>query len=147
MATALKSGMVGHVYRAARDGGLLAIATGVWMFASTIYPALTGERATATVTSIDTGCAYAAELSVIQSMSGLAPDCSFTALAETGLVHEAKMVKLSFTSRIGAPYSAEVPFDSLNRPNLQAGDSVPVSSSRKPAIAGQLRTRSAPFLE
>lgn len=129
MASALKTGMIGHVYRALRDGGMLAIAAGVWMFASTIYPSLKGERATARVTNIEIGCAFIAELGSVESMTGLAADCSAPAIMAMGLVGEIKIAKLIFASHIGAQYSAEVPFDSLNTPSLQPGDTVVISYS------------------
>ena len=129
MASALKIGMIGHVYRALRDGGMLAIAAGVWMFASTIYPSLKGERATARVTNIEIGCAFIAELGSVESMTGLAADCSAPAIMAMGLVGEIKNTKLIFASHIGAQYSAEVPFDSLNMPALQPGETVVISYS------------------
>ena len=130
MASVLKTGMIGHVYRALRDGGVLAIATGVWMFASTIYPALTGERATARVTNIEIGCAFNSELGAVESMTGLAADCSSPAIVAMGLAGEIKIAQLIFLSQIGAQYSAEVPFDSLNNANLQPGDTVVISYER-----------------
>ena len=129
MASALKTGMIGHVYRVLRDGGMLAIATGVWMFASTIYPALKGERATARVTNIEIGCAFISELNAVGSMTGLSADCSAPGIVAMGLVGEIKIAKLVFASHIGAQYSAEVPFDSLNTPALQPGDTVVISYS------------------
>lgn len=130
MASVLKTGMIGHVYRALRDGGVLAIATGVWMVASTIYPALTGERATARVANIETGCAFNSELGAVESMTGLTADCSSPALVAMGLASEMKIANLNFQSQLGALYSAEVPFDSLNDPNLQTGDTVVISYAR-----------------
>lgn len=130
MATVLKTGIVGHVYRALRDGGVLAIATGVWMFASTLYPALTGERATARVVNIEIGCAFNPELSSVESITGIAADCSVPAIVALGLVGDVKIARLAFASRIGAQYGAEVPFDSLHKPDLQAGDTVVISYAR-----------------
>lgn len=130
MASALKTGIVGHVYRALRDGGILAIAAGVWMFASTLYPALMGERATARVVNIEIGCAFNPELGSVESLTGIAADCSVPAIVAMGLVGDIKIARLAYASRIGAQYSAEVPFDTLNKPDLQPGDTVGISYQR-----------------
>lgn len=127
MASVLKTGFIGHVYRAVREGGLLAIATGLWMFASTLYPALKGERATARVTNIEIGCALSSDLGSIELLTGTAADCNAPAMTAMGLAGNVKIAKLIFASRIGVQFNADVPFDSLNRPGLRAGDTVVIS--------------------
>ncbi len=127
--SSLKTGIVGYIYRALRDGGVIAIATGLWMFGATLYPAMKAGRADATVTAIEIGCAFNSSLGDVEAMSGVTPDCNTPELVQTGLVGEVTVAKLSYATAAGENYRSEVPLDDLKRPDLRRGDTVQIAYS------------------
>jgi hypothetical protein len=131
----LKFGLVGYVYRGLRDGGFVAIATGVWVLAGTLIPAINDGRVDATVIDIEAGCAFNRDLGDVTGLTGAKPDCSTPAMIQTGLVSEVPVAKLSFAARPGEIYRSEIRLDDLNRPDLTRGDVVEIAYNRdNPAI-------------
>jgi hypothetical protein len=128
--SALKTGIVGYVYRGLRDGGVIAILSGAWMFGATLYPAMKAGRAEATVTGIEISCAFIKDLGDVSAMSGVTPDCSVPEVMQTGLVSEVTFAKLAYKSAIGAAYHSEIRVDDLKRPDLRRGDSVQIAYDR-----------------
>jgi hypothetical protein len=128
--SALKTGIVGYVYRGLRDGGVIAIATGAWMFGATLYPAMKAGRTEATVTGIEISCAFIKDLGDVGAMSGVTPDCSVPEVMHSGLVSEMTFAKLAYKSAIGAAYHSEIRVDDLKRPEVQRGDTVQIAYDR-----------------
>lgn len=132
----LKTGIVGYLYRALRDGGIIAIASGLWMFGATLYPAMRAGRAEATVTAIEIGCAFNRSLGDVEAMSGVTPDCNTPELVQTGLVSEVTVAKLSYATPAGETYHWDVPLEDLRRPDLRRGDTVEITYNRDtPGVA------------
>ena len=127
--SALKTGLVGYVYRGLRDGGFVAIATGMWMFGATLYAALQSGRAEATVTAIEIACIFTRDLGNVEAVTNARPDCGNPALLQSGLVAEATFAKLSYASEGGAQYHSEIRVDDLPRPDVQRGETVEIAYS------------------
>jgi hypothetical protein len=138
-ATVLKTGLLGHIYRALRDGGVIAVVAGLWMLGATLYPALNDGRADATVTGIEFGCAFNRDLGDVAGVTGTTgatPNCNTPALVQAGIVREVKVAKLTFESETGESHRSEIPLDDLKQPDLQSGDNVQIAYSRDyPEIA------------
>jgi hypothetical protein len=122
--TVLQSGLIGYLYRWLRNGGVVAIATGLYLIGPLAYHAIQDGRAGAEVVRIEIEC-------VVAERTWFAPPTKCYPDAITAqTAHDVAFAVLAFKSEIGAEYVARLKIEDLHRRNLQRGDTVGITYAR-----------------
>lgn len=130
----LKIGLVGFVYRWLRNAGVVALAYGTWLIASSAYQDAQDGRARATVSRLEVACFLQGDGFFYQAFT-VDAECGATDSERARyriplVVREVMTARLAFQSEGGADYVAWARLDDLNAPQLQSGDEVDISYDR-----------------
>lgn len=155
-AHALKSGLVGYVYRWLRNAGVVAVVSGGGLLVNDAYHAHQDAPAEATVTALEIACVLTGNSTLTQAYQKDI-ECSdadgiIAANPKMPLaVREITYARLSYRSDSGADYTARLAVDALGRPDIQRGESVQIlyaraNPSEARAVASAARTRRSALL-
>ena len=133
--TALKSGLIGYLYRWLRNGGIAMTATGLGLIGINVYHEITDGHAEATVQYFEVRCVLRGEQLIYRAVS-IAVDCADVEATKAKYPHvtfgvsEFTYARLAYKSEIGADYQARVSLEAMAEPDVQRGDTIPVIYSR-----------------
>jgi hypothetical protein len=137
---ALSFGLIGYLYRWLRDGGIITIATGLYLIGPLAYHALQNGRTEARVVRLEIACVAERKWYDFSNFSQTLCSNREVSQAPTAAGDVAFAV-LAFKSDIGAEYVARLKLDDLHRPNLQRDDRVGITYARdNPNLVGAVPT-------
>ena len=133
--SALRTGLIGYLYRWLRNGGVAAVVSGIGLIGFNVSHEMADGHADATVQYFEVRCVLRGKQLIYRAIS-IAVDCADVEATKAKYTHvtfgvsEHTYARLVYQSEIGASYQARVSLDAIGRPDVQRGDTIPVIYSR-----------------